>query len=131
MKRFIASGFGVGIIWNSIFGDQKGGGTLAPLLFTLIIYFLQLNVLELSILFIVLVLIYIFAVDDQDADEDPSWITLDEIVGMSLVSIASSSKRSKSKIPSSIAIIRVESAINGYLTPSIPPWFLDVLSQAK
>lgn len=92
MKRFIASGFGVGIIWNSIFGDQKGGGTLAPLLFTLIIYFLQFNVLELSILFIVLILIYIFAVDDQDADDDPSWITLDEIVGMSLVSIASPSK---------------------------------------
>ena len=83
MKRFIASGFGVGIIWSSIFGDKKGGGTLAPLLFTLIIYFLQLNVLELSILFIVLVLIYIFAVDDQVADDDPSWITLDEIVGMS------------------------------------------------
>ena len=92
MKRFIASGFGVGIVWNSVFGNKKGGGTLAPLLFTLIIYFLQFNVLELSILFIVLILIYIFAVDDQDADEDPSWITLDEIVGMSLVSIASSSK---------------------------------------
>ena len=92
MKRFIASGFGVGITWNSIFGDQKGGGTLASFLFTLIIYFLQLNVLELSILFIVLVLIYIFAVDDQYADDDPSWITLDEIVGMSLVSIASPSR---------------------------------------
>ena len=92
MKRFIASGFGVGIIWNSIFGDQKGGGTLAPLLFTLIIYFLQLNVLELSILFIVLVLIYMLTVDDQDADDDPSWITLDEIVGMSLVSVASPSR---------------------------------------
>ena len=92
MKRFIASGFGVGIVWNSVFGNIKGGGTLAPLLFTLIIYFLQFNVLELSILFIVLILIYIFAVDDQDADDDPSWITLDEIVGMSLVSIASPSK---------------------------------------
>ena len=31
-------------------------------------------------------------VDYQDADDDPSWITLDEIVGMSLVSIASPSK---------------------------------------
>ena len=57
MKRFIASGFGVGIVWNSVFGNKKGGGTLAPLLFTLIIYFLQFNVLELSILFIVLILI--------------------------------------------------------------------------
>ena len=92
MKRFIASGFGVGIIWNSIFGDRKGGGTLAPLLFTLIIYFLQLNVLELSILFIVLVLTYLVSVDDNEASEDPSWITLDEIVGMSLVTIASPSK---------------------------------------
>ena len=25
MKRFIASGFGVGIVWSSLFGDQKGG----------------------------------------------------------------------------------------------------------
>jgi phosphatidylglycerophosphatase A len=31
-------------------------------------------------------------VDDQDADDDPSWITLDEIVGMSLVSVASPSR---------------------------------------
>ena len=92
MKRFLASGFGVGLFWKTYFGDKKGGGTLAPILFTLIIYFLQLNVLELSILFIVLVLIYIFAVDDQVADDDPSWITLDEIVGMSLVSIASPSR---------------------------------------
>jgi phosphatidylglycerophosphatase A len=75
-----------------LFGDKKGGGTAASLLFTLIIYFIQLNVLELSILFIVLVLIYILTVDDQDADDDPSWITLDEIVGMSLVSVASPSR---------------------------------------
>tara|TARA_B100000900_G_scaffold218795_1_gene185408 strand:- start:12378 stop:12839 length:462 start_codon:yes stop_codon:yes gene_type:complete len=92
VKRFIASGFGVGIAWNSLFGDKKGGGTAASLLFTLIIYFIQLNVLELSILFIVLVLIYMLTVDDQDADDDPSWITLDEIVGMSLVSVASPSR---------------------------------------
>jgi phosphatidylglycerophosphatase A len=92
VKRFIASGFGVGIAWNFLFGDKKGGGTAASLLFTLIIYFIQLNVLELSILFIVLVLIYILTVDDQDADDDPSWITLDEIVGMSLVSVASPSR---------------------------------------
>ena len=43
MKRFIASGFGVGIIWSSIFSDKKGGRTLAPLLFTLIIYFVKLK----------------------------------------------------------------------------------------
>ena len=29
---------------------------------------------------------------DLDADDDPSWITLDEIVGMSLVSVASPSR---------------------------------------
>ena len=48
--------------------------------------------LELSILFIVLVLTYLVSVDDNDASEDPSWITLDEIVGMSLVTIASPSR---------------------------------------
>ena len=30
--------------------------------------------------------------EDHYADEDPSWITLDEIVGMSLVSLASPSE---------------------------------------
>ena len=61
-------------------------------LFVLITYVLNLNVLELSILFIVLVLTYLVSVDDNDASEDPSWITLDEIVGMSLVTIASPSR---------------------------------------
>ena len=47
---------------------------------------------QLSILFIVLILTYIVSVDDNEASEDPSWITLDEIVGMSLVTIASPSR---------------------------------------
>ena len=89
MKRFLASGFGVGLFWKTYFGDKKGGGTLAAFLFALITYVLNLNVLELSILFIVLVLTYLVSVDDNDASEDPSWITLDEIVGMSLVTTVS------------------------------------------
>ena len=92
MKRFLASGFGIGLFWRTYFGDKKGGGTLAAFLFALITYVLNLNVLELSILFIVLVLTYLISVDDNDASEDPSWITLDEIVGMSLVTIASPSR---------------------------------------
>ena len=92
MKKFLASGFGIGLFWNTYLGDKKGGGTLAAFLFALITYVLNLNVLELSILFIVLVLIYLVSVDDNDASEDPSWITLDEIVGMSLVTIASPSR---------------------------------------
>ena len=92
MKRFLASGFGIGLFWRTYFGDKKGGGTLAAFLFALITYFLNLNVLELSILFIVLILTYIVSVDDNEASEDPSWITLDEIVGMSLVTIASPSR---------------------------------------
>ena len=92
MKRFLASGFGIGLFWRTYFGDKKGGGTLAAYLFALITYVLNLNVLELSILFIVLVLTYLVSVDDNDASEDPSWITLDEIVGMSLVSLASPSE---------------------------------------
>ena len=92
MKRFLASGFGIGLFWKTYIGDKKGGGTLAAFLFALITYFLNLNVLELSILFIVLILTYIVSVDDNEASEDPSWITLDEIVGMSLVTIASPSR---------------------------------------
>ena len=92
MKKFLASGFGIGLFWNTYLGDKKGGGTLAAFLFALITYVLNLNVLELSILFIVLVLTYLVSVDDNDASEDPSWITLDEIVGMSFVTIASPSR---------------------------------------
>ena len=92
MKKFLASGFGIGLFWNTYLGDKKGGGTLAAFLFALITYVLNLNVLELSILFIVLILTYIVSVDDNEASEDPSWITLDEIVGMSLVTIASPSR---------------------------------------
>ena len=58
----------------------------------MITYVFNLNVLELSILFIVLVLTYLVSVDDNEANDDPSWITLDEIVGMSLVTIASPSR---------------------------------------
>ena len=92
MKRFIASGFGVGIAWQIIFGDKKGGGTLASLLFSVLIYFLNLNIAELSVVFLFLLLIYFLCVEDNAANDDPSWITLDEIVGMSLVSLASPSK---------------------------------------
>ena len=88
----MASGFGVGIAWQIIFGDKKGGGTLAPFLFSVLIYFLNLNIAELSIVFLFLLLIYFLCVEDNAANDDPSWITLDEIVGMSLVSLASPSK---------------------------------------
>ena len=69
MKRFLASGFGVGLFWKTYFGDKKGGGTLASFLFALITYVFNLNVLELSILFIVLVLTYLVSVDDIPNDE--------------------------------------------------------------
>jgi phosphatidylglycerophosphatase A len=92
VKRFFASGFGVGLIWQKLFNDKKGGGTLAPLLFTIIIYFMNLNVLYLSIIFLLLLGLYLYVVDDEAANTDPSWITLDEIVGMSLVSLASPSR---------------------------------------
>ena len=88
----MASGFGVGIAWQIIFGDKKGGGTLASLLFSVLIYFLSLNIAELSVVFLFLLLIYFLCVEDNAANDDPSWITLDEIVGMSLVSLASPSK---------------------------------------
>ena len=89
MKKFIASGFGVGLLWQLFFKDKKGGGTLASLLFALIIYFLNLNLIYLFSIFIGLIFIYYLVVDNKEADDDPSWITLDEICGMSLVTLVS------------------------------------------
>ena len=91
MKKFIASGFGVGLLWELLFKNKKGGGTLASLLFALIIYFLNLNLLYLFSIFVGLILVYYLVVDDNEADDDPSWITLDEICGMSLVTLVSQS----------------------------------------
>ena len=89
MKKFIASGFGVGILWEFLFKDKKGGGTLASFLFALFIYILDLNLLILFLIFVGLIAIYYIVVDDKEADDDPSWITLDEICGMSLVTLFS------------------------------------------
>ena len=89
MKKFIASGFGVGILWEFLFKDKKGGGTLASFLFALLIYILDLNLLILFLIFVGLIAIYYIVVDDKEADDDPSWITLDEICGMSLVTLVS------------------------------------------
>ncbi len=91
MRKFIASGFGVGILWESLFEEKKGGGTLASFLFALLIYFLDLNLIYLFSIFVGLIAIYYIVVDDKDADDDPSWITLDEICGMSLVTLVSQS----------------------------------------
>ena len=92
MIRFIASGFGVGLFWETFFKGKKGGGTLASLLFTLVIYLGDnwygiWNTLNLFILFIFLILFYFVTVDDNEASSDPSWITLDEVCGMSLVTL--------------------------------------------
>ncbi len=89
MRKFIASGFGVGILWESLFEEKKGGGTLASFLFALLIYFLDLNLIYLFSIFFGLISIYYIVVDDKEANDDPSWITLDEICGMSLVTLVS------------------------------------------
>ena len=91
MRKFIASGFGVGILWESLFKEKKGGGTLASFLFALLIYFLDLNLIYLFSIFVGLIGIYYIVVDDKEANDDPSWITLDEICGMSLVTLVSQS----------------------------------------
>ena len=92
MKTSIASGFGAGILWRTFFGEKKGGGSFASLVFVGIIYFLQLEIIWLLIIFISLTIIYFISVDDISASNDPSWITLDEIVGMSFASLASPSE---------------------------------------
>ena len=92
MKTFLASGFGIGLLWKSLFKDKKGGGSLSSFLFALLIYYLNLNILNLFMIFVLLVILYFLVVDDKIAEDDPSWITLDEICGMSLVTLASQSQ---------------------------------------
>tara|TARA_B100000902_G_scaffold398562_1_gene465794 strand:+ start:32 stop:493 length:462 start_codon:yes stop_codon:yes gene_type:complete len=92
MKTFIASGFGLGLIWKSLFGDKKGGGSFSSLVFVLLVYLFQIKTLWLLIIFILLTILYFLCVDDASCSDDPSWITLDEIVGMSLASLASPSE---------------------------------------
>tara|TARA_Y100001970_G_scaffold3991_1_gene4636 strand:- start:226 stop:702 length:477 start_codon:yes stop_codon:yes gene_type:complete len=94
VKRFIASGFGVGLFWETFFKGKKGGGTIASFLFALGLYLGDSlsgiwNTLNLFIFFIVLIFLYFITVDDDEASSDPSWITLDEVCGMSLVTIGS------------------------------------------
>ena len=71
MKTFIASGFGAGILWRTFFGEKKGGGSFASLVFVGIIYFLQLEIIWLLIIFISLTIIYFMSVDDISASNDP------------------------------------------------------------
>lgn len=92
MKTFIASGFGVGLIWKSLFGDKKGGGTFASFVFVLLLFLFQIKTVWLLIIFVLLTILYFLTVDDESCLNDPSWITLDEIVGMSLASLASPSE---------------------------------------
>tara|TARA_B100000586_G_scaffold58903_1_gene40413 strand:- start:418 stop:870 length:453 start_codon:yes stop_codon:yes gene_type:complete len=92
VKKFIASGFGIGLIWEKYFHQYKGGGTLASAFFALIIYVIKLEVLTIALLTGLLFIIYFYVVSDEDAQNDPSWITLDEIVGMGIASMSSPSQ---------------------------------------
>ena len=71
---------------------KKGGGSFASLLFALLVYLLKLETIWLLLVFMFLTIIFFISVDDDAASDDPSWITLDEIVGMSLASLASPSE---------------------------------------
>ena len=92
MKTFIVSVFGAGLLWNALFKDKKGGGSFASLIFALLVYLLKLETIWLLFVFMFLTIIFFISVDDDAASDDPSWITLDEIVGMSLASLASPSE---------------------------------------
>ena len=89
MKKFIASGLGIGLIWEKYMPNYKGGGTVASALFALLIYSLNLEILSIALLTGLLYLIYFYVVSDEDASDDPSWITLDEIIGMGIASMSS------------------------------------------
>ena len=92
MKTFIASGFGAGLLWKSLFKYKKGRGAFASLIFALLIFLLELETIWLLLIFMLLTIIFFISVDDDVASDDPSWITLDEIIGMSLASLASPSE---------------------------------------
>ena len=89
MKKFIASGLGIGLIWEKYMPNYKGGGTVASASFALLIYSLNLEILSIALLTGLLYLIYFYVVSDEDASGDPSWITLDEIIGMGIASMSS------------------------------------------
>ena len=89
MKKFIASGLGIGLIWEKYMPNYKGGGTVASAFFALLIYSLNLEILSIALLTGLLYLIYFYVVSDEDASGDPSWITLDEIIGMGIASMSS------------------------------------------
>ncbi len=91
MKKFIASGLGIGLIWEKYIPNYKGGGTVASALFALLIYSLNLEILSIALLTGLLYLIYFYVVSDEDASGDPSWITLDEIIGMGIAGMSSAS----------------------------------------
>jgi phosphatidylglycerophosphatase A len=92
MKKIIASGFGVGLIWERFVPNHKGGGTLASALFAIVLYIIKLEVLTIGLITGMLYLIYFYVVSDVDAQDDPSWITLDEIIGMGIASLSSPSQ---------------------------------------
>jgi len=91
VKKFIASGLGIGLIWEKYMPNYKGGGTVASALFALLIYSLNLEILSIALLTGLLYLIYFYVVSDEDASGDPSWITLDEIIGMGIAGMSSAS----------------------------------------
>ena len=62
MKTFIASGFGAGLLWKTLFGDKKGGGSFASLIFVFLVYFLNLETIWLLLVFIFLTIIYFISV---------------------------------------------------------------------
>ena len=92
MKKIIASGFGVGLIWEKYLPKHKGGGTLASALFALALYIIKLEVLTIGLITGILYLIYFYVVSDEEAQNDPSWITLDEMIGMGIASLSSPSQ---------------------------------------
>jgi phosphatidylglycerophosphatase A len=92
VKKLIASGFGIGLIWEKYLSKYKGGGTLASAIFAILLYIVKLEVLTIAVITGILYLIYYYVVSDEDAQDDPSWITLDEMIGMGIASLSSPSE---------------------------------------
>lgn len=83
MRRFIASGFGAGLIPRHVWGSDNGAGTVGAALAGII----ALLIMPLGVWAHVLVTLVVIGLSLWSPtpfladDEDPGWITIDEIAG--------------------------------------------------
>ena len=86
MRRFIAAGFGVGLIPRRIWGSDNGAGTFGAVLAGIIaLVLMPLGIWIHVAATIVVIGLSLWSPDPFLAkDKDPGWITIDEVAGAML-----------------------------------------------